>query len=96
MTKEELFSIKNRLEELYVALDSARRTRDGRKRDKAIRDARNAIHDYSHLYMPSEVLAYLENVVGGNTLNYQHADDIGECICALNNEIKDLENNLTE
>ena len=93
MKKEELYSIKNRLEELYVALDSARRTRDGRKRDKAIRDAKNAIYDYSRLYMPSDVLAYLENVVGANTLNYRHADDIGECIRALNMKIKECDNN---
>lgn len=94
ISKVLLQTVKDRLEELYVVLDSARRTKDGRKRDKAIRDARNAIHDYSHLYMPSEVLAYLENVVGGNTLNYQHADDIGECICALNQEIKEIDNKL--
>lgn len=93
MKKEIFESIKKRLEELYVALDSARRTRDGRKRDKAIRVAKHAIHDYSRLYMPTEVLAYLENVVGGNTLNYQHADDIGECISALNMKIKECDNN---
>lgn len=90
---EKLQTVKCRLEELSVALDTAKWTRDGRKRDKAIRDAKNAIHDYSRLYMPSDVLAYLENIVGANTLNYQHANDIGECIRALNMKIKECDNN---
>ena len=90
---EKLQTVKCRLEELSVALDTAKWTRDGRKRDKAIRDAKNASHDYSRLYMPSDVLAYLENIVGANTLNYQHANDIGECIRALNMKIKECDNN---
>ena len=88
MTKEILKSIKSQLENLsdryYIALS----TKDGRRREKDIRETRQAISDYSQT-IPAEVMVHFISEVGANALNYQHADDISECISVLNKLIMD-------
>lgn len=79
---EQLTTIYARLEELYTKYLIAKSTRDKRKRDKAIRDARNDISSYS-AFIPFEIKEIFDNKVGANSLNFQHADDIGQCIDIL-------------
>ncbi len=88
MTKEILIGIKSRLEELFADYYSSQRTRDGRRREKNIREAKQAISDYS-LTIPTEVMDHFIREVGVNALNYQHADDISECISVLDSLIKE-------
>lgn len=87
MTKELLLGIKSRLEDLYTGCYLALRTKDGRRREKNIRESRQAISDYSQT-IPTEVMNIFYREVGVNALNYQHADDISECISILDKIIK--------
>ena len=88
MKKEMLLEIKSRLEDLFVNYYSAHRTRDSRRREKTIREARLAISIYSQT-IPTEVMNCFYREVGVNALNFQHADDISECINVLNSLIKE-------
>ena len=88
MTKEILLGIKSRLEVLFADYYSAQRTQDGRRREKNIREARQAISDYSQT-IPTEVMVHFIREVGANALNYQHANDISECISVLDRLIKE-------
>ena len=83
MTKELLLGIKSRLEDLYTGYYLALRT----KREKNIRESRQAISDYSQT-IPTGVMNIFYREVGVNALNYQHADDISECISILDKIIK--------
>ena len=62
-------------------------TRDKRRRDRAIRDARNDIANYS-AFIPYDIKEIFNNQVGANSLNFQHADDISQCIEILEILIK--------
>lgn len=42
---------------------------------------------------PTEVMDHFIREVGANALNYQHADDISECISVLDSLIKEQEKN---
>ena len=88
MTKDILLGIKSRLEVLFADYYSAQRTKDGRRREKNIREARQAISDYSQT-IPTEVMDHFIREIGANALNYQHADDISECISVLDSLIKE-------
>ena len=90
MTKDLLLSIKLRLDDLYTNYYVALRTKDGRRREKNIREAKLAISDYSQT-IPTEVMDFFYHEVGANTLNYQHADDISECIYILDRMIKEYD-----
>lgn len=90
MTKELLVSIRLRLDDLYTSYYLALRTKDGRRREKNIREARQAISDYSQT-IPTEVMDVFYREVGANALNYQHADDITECIYLLDRMIKEYD-----
>ncbi|MBR1593741.1 MAG: hypothetical protein IJ659_03085 [Alloprevotella sp.] len=90
MTKELLLSIKSKLEDLYTSYYLAQRTKDGRRREKNIREARQAISDYSQT-IPTEIMASFYREVGANALNYQHADDIPECLGILDKLIKEYD-----
>lgn len=87
MTKELLLGVKTRLDDLYTGYYLALRTKDGRRHEKYIREARQAISDYSQT-IPTEVMNIFYGDVGANVLNYQHADDICECINVLDKMIK--------
>ena len=87
MTKDLLLSIKSKLDDLYTSSYIALRTKDGRRREKNIREARQAISDYSQT-IPNEVMDIFHREVGANALNYQHADDIPECLRILDKMIK--------
>ena len=63
-------------------------TRDKRRREKAIRDAQNDIDSYSR-YIPYDIKEIFGNQVGANSLNFQHADDIGQCLEILEELIKE-------
>lgn len=67
-------------------------TRDKRIRDKVIREARNDIANYSVL-IPYGIKELFNEQVGANSLDYQHADDISECIDILKKLIKDEKSN---
>lgn len=88
MTKELLLGIKSKLEDLFANYYSAQRTKDGRSREKNIREAKQAISDYSQS-IPTEVMEYFYREVGANALNCQHADDLPECINVLDRMIKE-------
>ena len=90
MTKELLLSIKLRLDDLYTKYHVALHTKDGRRREKNIREARQAISDYSQT-IPTEVMICFIREVGVNALNYQHADDVSECINVLDRMIKEYD-----
>lgn len=79
---EQLTNVYTKLEELNTKYLMAKNTRDKRRRDKAIRDARNDINSYS-AFIPFEIKEIFDNKVGANSLNFQHADDIGQCIDIL-------------
>ena len=73
----------------------AYKTRDKRRRDKAIREARNDIANYS-AFIPYDIKDIFNNQVGANSLNFQHADDICQCIDIMKkliNEEKDKVDN---
>lgn len=75
-----LIQIREDLKELRRDLAFAKMTKDGRSREKRIREARLAISDYAHS-LPSEVQGFLYTQVDVNALSYQWADgDIGRCI----------------
>ena len=63
-------------------------TRDGRRRNKAIREAKNDIANYS-AFIPYDIKEIFDNLVGANSLNFQHADDISQCIDILEKLIKE-------
>jgi hypothetical protein len=90
MTKELLLSIKLRLDDLYTKYYVALHTKDGRRREKNIREARQAISNYSQT-IPTEVMTCFIREVGVNALNYQHADDVSECINVLDRMIKEYD-----
>ena len=91
---EYLKGIKEVLENLSFSYYCAYRTRDGRRREKAIREARNAIASYSRT-IPFDLMEVYNSKVGANALNFQHADDISECIDILDKMIKEEECKLT-
>ena len=70
----------------------AKNTRDKRRRDKAIRDARNDISTYS-AFIPYDIKEIFDSQVGANSLNFQHADDIGQCIDILKKLIMEEKSN---
>jgi hypothetical protein len=88
MKIENIIVIKAQLESLFDMFYIAQRTKDGRRREKNIREARQAISDYSQT-IPTEVMDHFIREVGANALNYQHADDISECISVLDSLIKE-------
>jgi len=90
MTKELLLSIKLRLDDLYTKYYVALHTKDGRRREKNIREARQAISNCSQT-IPTEVMTCFIREVGVNALNYQHADDVSECINVLDRMIKEYD-----
>lgn len=92
---EQLRIVRARLEELNTRYLIACNTRDKRRRDKAIRDARNDIANYS-AYIPYDIKEIFNNRVGANSLNFQHADDIGQCIEILEKLIKEERNKVSE
>lgn len=89
MTKlEQLTTVYSRLEELNTKYLLAKRTRDKRKRDKAIREAKSNIANYSE-FIPLDIKEVFDNQVGANSLNFQHADDISQCMDILEKLIKE-------
>lgn len=89
---EQLTTVYNRLEELNTKYLLAKNTRDKRIRDNAIRDARNDISSYS-AFIPIEIKEIFDNKVGANSLNFLHADDIGQCIDILEKLIMEEKSN---
>ena len=79
---EQLTTVYSRLEELNTKYLLAKRTRDKRKRDKAIREAKSNIANYSE-FIPLDIKEVFDNQVGANSLNFQHADDISQCMDIL-------------
>lgn len=88
MKIDNLIVMKAQLESLCDMLCIAQRTKYGRRREKSIREASQAISDYSQT-IPTEVMNHFIREVGANALNYQHADDISECISVLDSLIKE-------
>ena len=78
----------DKLCELNTRYLLAQRTKDKRIREKTIREARNDIDSYS-AYIPYEIKEIFDNQVGTNSLNFQHADDISQCIDILEKLIKE-------
>ena len=85
---EQLTTIHAKLDELYIGYLLAQNTKDKRRRDKAIREAKKDIADYSS-YIPYDIKEIFDNQVGANSLNFQHADDISQCLDILKKLIKD-------
>lgn len=90
---EQLEVVHVKLDELHTKYLSARSTRDKRRREKAIREARNDIDSYSR-YIPHDIKKLFDNQVGANSLNFQHADDISQCIDILEKLIKEEKANV--
>lgn len=88
MEKEQLEVILKRLNDLADGVYLAQHTKDRRKRDKAICEAYNDIADYA-TFIPIELKAIFDKKVGANSLNYQHADDISQCIEIVKNLIRE-------
>ena len=88
---EQLTIAYTKLKELNTKYLMAQNTRDKRRRDKAIRDVRNDICSYS-AFIPFEIKEIFDNQVGANSLNFQHTDDIGQCIEILEKLIKEERN----
>ncbi len=65
--------------------------KDRRRQEKAIREAKNNIAKYSES-IPDDIKDIFNNQVGANSLNYQHADDIDQCIELLKKLIQDEKN----
>ena len=85
---EQLENVRTRLQELYENYLLAKNNIDKRRRTKAIREAEAAIERYS-VCIPLEIKAIFDREVGANSLNAQHADDIGLCIEILDRLIKE-------
>ena len=85
---EQLAIVYDKLYELYTRYLISQNTRDKRRRDKAIRDARKEIENYSS-FIPLDIKEIFDEQVGANSLNFQHADDIGQCIAILEKLIKE-------
>lgn len=90
MRKETLIRIVGMLKYLNSQLYSAKRTKDKRMIDKRIRNASIAISEYAKS-LPDELIIYLEDVVGANPMSYHHANDIGQCIRAIEDLIANSE-----
>lgn len=88
MEKEQLETILKCLNDLADGVYLAKRTKDRRKRDRAIREAYKDVADYA-TFIPLELKAIFDKQVGANSLNYQHADDISQCIEIVNKLIKE-------
>lgn len=85
MNRDYVKSVIVDLEELRAKLELAKRTKDGRSRDKNVREAKKEISNYAN-GLPSDILGFLDTEVDVSALSYQWADgDIGRCISALNN-----------
>ena len=89
---EQLTTVYSRLEELNTKYLLAKRTRDKRKRDKALREAKSNIANYSE-FIPLDIKEVFDNQVGANSLNFQHADDISQCMDILEKLIKEEKEN---
>ena len=85
---EQLELVHAKLDDLNTNYLMAYNTRDKRKREKAIREARNDIDSYSR-NIPYEIKVIFDNQVGANSLNFQHADDISQCIDIVEMLIKE-------
>jgi hypothetical protein len=85
---EQLEIVHAKLDDLNTKYLLAYKTRDKRIRDKAIREARNDIANYS-AFIPYELKEFFDNQVGANSLNFQHADDISQCIEIVEKLIKE-------
>lgn len=85
---EELEIVHTKLCELRTNLLMAYNIRDKRRREKAIREAKNDIDNYSK-FIPYEIKVIFDNQVGANSLNFQHSDDIYECIDILEKLIQE-------
>ena len=85
---EQLEIVHTKLDELNTNYLMAYNTKDKRRREKAMREARNNIDSYSS-YIPYEIKEIFDNQVGANSLNFQHADDISQCIGILEKLIKE-------
>ncbi len=77
-----------KLSELNTNYLLAYKIKDKRKREKAIREAKNKIDCYSRS-IPHEIKEIFDNRVGANSLNFQHTDDISQCIEILEKLIKE-------
>lgn len=87
----ELKRIREKLWELYTNWYMAQRTNDGRRKEKAIRDACTDISAYAET-LPPEILGLFDTKVARAALNPQFAgDDILPCIHVLDDKIKELE-----
>ena len=86
MKIDNLIVVNAQLGSLFDMFYIAQRTKEGRRSEKNIREARQAISDYSQT-IPTEVMDHFIREVGANALNYQHADDISECISVLDSLI---------
>ena len=85
---EQLEVVHAKLDELNTNYLMACNTRDKRRREKAIREAKNDIDSYSR-NIPYEIKEIFDNQVGKNSLNSQHADDISQCIDIVEKLIKE-------
>ena len=85
---EQLEIVHAKLDELNTNYLMAYNTRDKRRREKAIRDVRNDIANYS-TFIPYDIKEIFNDQVGANSLNFQHADDIRQCIDILEKLIKE-------
>jgi len=66
---EQLTNVYTKLEDLYTKYLIAHNTRDKRRRDKAIREAKNDISSYS-AFIPFEIKDIFDSQVGANSLNF--------------------------
>lgn len=90
MEKERLLQIRQDLKELQKQLLLAKMTKDGRRREKEIREARLSISNYA-FHLPEEVIGYLSVKVAINPLSYQYVDsDMALCIKALDDWIESM------
>ena len=78
---EQLTTIHERLDELNKKYLIARTTKDKRRREKAIREAKKI--EYFSAFIPYDIKKIFDDKVGANSLNFQHADDISQCIDIL-------------
>ena len=79
MDRDQLICILKRLNELYEDRLLAENTKDLRRRKKAILEVDKRIADYAKS-LPLELKELFDKQVGANSLNIQHADDIGQCV----------------
>lgn len=79
------------LKELRDMLYLAERTKDGRCREKRVREAKLKISSYAQLLTP-EVAGYLEETVGTNALSFKWGNsDIDSCIRSLKELLYSIE-----